>query len=233
MEPVILQGDARSAFDGYGYGSGDGYGSGYGSGDGYGSGSGYGYGYGSGYGDGYGSGSGSGYGDGSGDGYGYGSGYGDGYGSGSGSGYGDGSGDGYGSGSGYGDGYGSGSGSGYGLYWLACLPSLTEDWSPQQLGRLLELQTLGATIAYWCSDSQGRPCNGGRGNPVAPGHIDTERGPLALCERGTLHATQIPPKWKGDRLWVVALIGDVVGDAEKLGGLIREAIGEVKRLASI
>ena len=169
------------------------------------------YGYGHGYGDGSGSG------DGYGDGYGDGSGYGD---DGDGSGYGYGDGYGSGSGDGYGDGYGDGS------YWAACLPYLTGSWTDAQRARLETLKASGATIAYWRSDSAGRPCNGGRGPAVSPGHVDRETGPLALCERGTLHATRIPPKWQGERLWVVALIGEVVGDDEKLGALEREVIGE-------
>jgi hypothetical protein len=147
---------------------------------------------------------------------GYGYGYGDGYGDG----------DGYGYGSGSGSGYGYGSGSGSGSYWLACLPYLTDDWTLAQRARLTALQAAGALIAYWCSDASGKPCNGGRGKAVSPGHVDTEKGPLALCERGTLHATQIPPKWQGERLWVVALTGDVIGDEEKFGALSREVIGE-------
>jgi hypothetical protein len=41
-----------------------------------------------------------------------------------------------------------------------------------------------------------------------------------------LHATLIVPKWSGDRVWVVALIGEVAGDDEKYGALQREVIGE-------
>jgi hypothetical protein len=36
----------------------------------------------------------------------------------------------------------------------------------------------------------------------------------------------IPPKWKGERWWIVALIGEVVGGDEKYGALEREIIGE-------
>jgi hypothetical protein len=174
----------------------------------------------SGSGDGYGSGygSGSGDGDGDGDGYGYGYGYGSGYGYGYG--YGDGSGDGY--GYGYGDGYGSGSKE----YWLSCVKYFATKWPTEQQSRLQELQGAGATIAYWRSDSSGRACNGGRNDPVKPGTIETTRGPLSLCSRGTLHATLIPPKWNGERWWIVALTGEVVGDEEKYGALSREIIGE-------
>jgi hypothetical protein len=217
-----------------GSGYGDGYGSGYGSGDGsgYGSGSGSGSGYGSGYGDGYGSGYGSGYGDGYGSGYGSGYGYGDGDGSGYGygDGYGYGYGSGYGSGYGYGDGYGYGSGSGYGSgygsYWLSCIQYFAGKWTDAQRARLRELQESGAKICYWRSDARGRACNGGDNESVKPGTVETIKGPLELCSRRALHATMIVPKWHGERVWVVALIGEVVGDDEKYGALTREIIGE-------
>ena len=44
--------------------------------------------------------------------------------------------------------------------------------------------------------------------------------------KGTLHATLIPPKWQGERWWIVALHGKVVGDDEKFGCLEREIVGE-------
>jgi hypothetical protein len=56
--------------------------------------------------------------------------------------------------------------------------------------------------------------------------VHTAPGPLNLCNAGTLHATLLPPKWKGERWWVVAMIGEVVGDEEKYGALKREIIGE-------
>ena len=38
-------------------------------------------------------------------------------------------------------------------------------------------------------------------------------GPLrGDCGRGQLHATLNPMKWKGDRWWIVALHGEVIGD---------------------
>ena len=206
---------------GYGYGdcSDDGSGTGYGLGYGYGSGSGLGYGDGSG--------SGSGYGDGSGYGSGSGSGYGSRYGDGSGYGLGSS----YGSGSGYGlgDGYGLGSGLGYGSvsYWRSCIKHFTSKWTAAQRNRLKTLEHFGAKIAYWCSDASGRPANGGHADPVKVGDVQTEQGPLNLCKKGTLHATLIPPVWKGERWWIVALNGEVVGDDEKYGALEREIIGEV------
>jgi hypothetical protein len=194
--PVVLQGKLPDA-SGDGDGSGDG---GDGSGDGYG------------YGDGDGSGDGSGYG--SGDGYGYG--------------YGDGSGDGSaGYGSGYGDGSGDGSGYGYGSYWLSCIAYFATKWSDAERARFVAAKKLKAKIAIWRSDANGQPSNnGGKIEAAAPGVIHTAPGPLNLCNKGTLHATLIPPKWKGERWWVVALHGKVIGDDEKFGCLKREIIGE-------
>ena len=167
---------------------------------------------GSGYGDGYGSGAGSG------DGYG---GYGDGYGSGAG----------YGGYGGYGDGdgsgYGAGSGSGSEEYWLAAIDGFASKWPDTLRDRLGALRRAGAKIAFWRSDEKGMPSNGGKKiEAAAPGVIHTAPGPLNLCYAGTLHATLIPPKWKGERWWIVGLIGDVVGDGEKFGALRREIIGE-------
>ena len=155
------------------------------------------------------------YGDGYGDGYGYGYGYGDGYG--------------YGSGSGYGDGDGSGDGYGYGSkeYWLACIPHFAKKWRAPQQARFAELYSAGLTIAYWRSLSSGQPSNGGGLiEPAAPGVVHIAPGPLNLCNAGTLHATLLPPKWKGERWWIVALHGEVVGDEEKYGCLKREILGE-------
>jgi hypothetical protein len=185
----------------YGYGYGSGYGYGYGDG----SGSGYGYGYGYGYGDGYGDGSGSGYGDG------YGSGYGYGYGSGS--------------GSGYGYGYGDGSGSGYGLKeatvgFLAML-------SKERRARAKKLLREGAKLAYWKSDKDGRPANGGSAEPAHVGLVQTSPGPLNLCNPGTLHATYRLDVWNGTRIWLVAMIGKIVEQEDKVGALQREFLAEL------
>jgi hypothetical protein len=82
-------------------------------------------------------------------------------------------------------------------------------------------------IAFWRSNPDGSPSNGGgKIEPAAPGVIHTSPGPLELCGRGTLHATLLPPKWNGERYWIVALHGEVVGDEEKYGCLKREVIGE-------
>ena len=176
---------------------------------------------GSGSGSGSGYGSSDGYGDGSGDGFGFG--FGDGYGYGSSDGYGDGSGDGSGSGSGSGSGDGFGSGS----YWLSCIEYFAAKWSEAQRKRLTAAKKAKAKIAIWRSDANGQPANnGGKIEAAAPGVVHTSPGPLNLCNKGTLHATLIPPKWEGERWWVVALHGEVVGDDEKYGCLKREIIGE-------
>jgi hypothetical protein len=91
---------------------------------------------------------------------------------------------------------------------------------------LRELQEAGATIAFWRSDEDGRACNGGTNPPVAPGTVEEIAGPLKICSRKALHATFVPPKWKGERWWIVALHGEVQEDDDKVGALKREVIGE-------
>jgi hypothetical protein len=171
----------------------------------------------------FGSGDGSGDGDGSGSGYGSG----DGDGSGDGSGYGDGSGSGYGDGDGAGSGDGSGDGSKE--YWLATIDVFASKWPCTFRSRLAALRREGATIAFWRSDKNGQSSNGGKKiEPAARGVVHTAPGPLNLCAAGTLHATLLPPKWQGERWWIVALIGEVVGDDDKYGALRREIIGEAQ-----
>jgi hypothetical protein len=172
-------------------------------------------------------GSGSGYGYGSGDGYasGYGDGSGDGSGDGYASGYGDGSGDG--SGYGYGSGYGSGDGGGdEKIYWTAALATYLSRAAADCRERLDAARAVGATIAYWRSNSEGRASNGGRNDPVHAGLIETTDGPLNLCTKRALHATLQPRKWKGERLWVVALHGEVKDGGDKMGALKREILFE-------
>jgi len=127
----------------------------------------------------------------------------------SGNGNGDGDGDGYGSGSGYGDGDGGGDG-----YWRAVLRQRANGPEPH---------------AFWWSDEAGQPCNNGRPMQVAaPGVVHESPGPLVLCQPGTLHSTLRPTAWKGQRLWIVKLHGEVVGDEEKFGCLKREIVCEVE-----
>ena len=149
---------------------------------------------------------------------------GDGYGDGSGDGYGDG----YGSGSGYGSGYGDGYGDGSPLYWLAMFKNAVAGWTETQRERLTELYRDASAIAFWKSDAKGLPSNGGKSKqPAEPGRIEEIQGPLQICTHRALHATMQPEKWKGERLWVVALHGETVWQDDKCAALKREIIGEV------
>jgi hypothetical protein len=146
-------------------------------------------------------------------------GYGDGYGSGYGYGDGDGYGDGYGDGDGYGSGYG------YGLKeatlgFIAMLPK-------ERRIRAQQLLRDGAKLAYWKSDKDGKPANGGKADPVHVGLVQTVPGPLNLCQPGTLHATYKLDKWNGSRIWLVAMIGQVKEQDDKMGALQREFIAEL------
>jgi hypothetical protein len=171
------------------------------------------------YGSGYGSG------DGYGSGYGYGDGYGDGYGSGYG--YGDGYGSGYGYGDGYGSGYGSGDGSGDGAgsismeYLQAVADGAAGDRAPK-------IKADGGVLAFWRSDKNGNPSNGGGGESRKVGTVEELECTLVPCTKSALHATLTPEKWKGERLWVVALYPPVVNvDESKFASLKREIIAEI------
>ena len=151
-----------------------------------------------------------------------GSGYGYGDGSGYGSGYGDGSG--YGSGDGYGYGSGSGSGSEAVAYQEAVIAG-----SVGERGERLREQ--GAVLAFWRSDIAGRAANHSQydaGPERKVGTLEELPGPLEPCTRNALHATLQPAKFKGDRLWIVAMYPPVVRvDNEKMASLKREILAEV------
>ena len=121
-----------------------------------------------------------------------------------------------------GDGYGSGSG-----YWRLLAARSVEGWSHGQRQRYAEACKAAAAIAFWRSDKDGRPANGGDGEAARPGLVQEIAGPLRLCGSGALHATLKPEKWKGERLWIVALYGEVLRDDSKMGALKREVLGEV------
>ncbi len=59
------------------------------------------------------------------------------------------------------------------------------------------------------------------------GEVQHETGRLTICNRGCLHATLDPTQWKGERLWLVALTGEIQREAEKAGAQTREILGEV------
>ena len=120
---------------------------------------------------------------------------------------------GYGSGSGYGYGYGYGYDDGYGDgYWTAVLEQRPE----KTTGRL----------AFWRSSKDGTPSNGGSGTVARVGLIEEQRGPLKICSHG-YHATLDPGKWNGERLWIVALHGEIQQEDDKLCALKREFLAEI------
>lgn len=82
-------------------------------------------------------------------------------------------------------------------------------------------------LAFWKSDKNGKPSNGGEGASVSVGTRERISGPLKICQRG-FHATMRPEKWKGERLWIVALHGDFQQDDDKFCALEREIIAEIQ-----
>jgi hypothetical protein len=151
---------------------------------------------------------------------------GSGYGDGSGSGYGDGDGDGYGSGSGSGSGYGDGYGDGSG-YWHVALQAFRRELPTGAKDRCATLESDGAVICYWRSDQNGRPANGGSKTVASAGLVEEIKGPLKICTSNALHGTFDPTKWKGKRIWLVALIGETQVKEDKIGALKREIICEL------
>ena len=107
---------------------------------------------------------------------------------------------------------GNGDGYGYGYgYWAAVLRSFS---APN------------ATLGFWRSDSDGRPSNGGHTTAARVGLKEEMAGPLQICSRG-FHATLEPTKWNGERLWVVALYGEIQREDDKLCALKREFLAEI------
>jgi len=101
-------------------------------------------------------------------------------------------------------------------------------WATEQQTRLSGLMKDPlVTISYWCSDQHGYPANGGSSEPVYSGLIQEISGPLEICTSKALHATTFPHKWKGCRVWIVALFGEVQKEGDKLGALKREILGEI------
>jgi hypothetical protein len=60
--------------------------------------------------------------------------------------------------------------------------------------------------------------------------VEEIAGPLEVCTPKALHGTLAPWKWKGERCFVVALIGEVQEQEDKLGALKREILAEVPNL---
>ena len=148
---------------------------------------------------------------------------------GSGDGYGSGYGNGYGSGDGggYGNGYGDGAGYGYG----GRGGIVSEDFISALLNQNV-IPSSNKVVAFWRSNADGTPANH-IGCTVARkvGMIEEVPGPLrSECGAGQLHATHHPHEWKGDKLWLVALHGDIRSGDDKMWGLKREIICELPNI---
>ncbi|NIR30337.1 MAG: hypothetical protein GWN84_13715, partial [Gammaproteobacteria bacterium] len=107
-------------------------------------------------------------------------------------------------------------------------------WPQPQRDRLAALLDAQRTdpsttwIGYWCSDQWGRASNGGDTSVyVSRGLVQEVGGPLELCTRHALHATSEPHRWRGCRVWIVALFGERQTEGAKCGALRREIIGEI------
>jgi len=132
------------------------------------------------------------------------------------------------SGSGYGDGSGDGSGSGSGS-WFTIAWAAVNSWTDELKSKLSSAVDRGGFLAFWKSDKHGKASNNGsRDFTAEPGLVQEVQGPLRLCSRNALHATLHPDNWNGDRLWIVALYGEIHSDSDKAGALKREILGEVK-----
>ena len=118
-------------------------------------------------------------------------------------------------------------------YWTNSIEFYAEKWPQGQQDRLKFLQSQGARIAYWRSDKDGRPCNGGDKSLVAVSRtLQTVGGDRpVLCTKTCLHATLKPPRWKGSVIWIVALIGEVIGDEDKFGAQAREILGQCTEIS--
>ena len=136
-----------------------------------------------------------------------------------GDGYGDGNG--YGNGDGYGNGYGYGDGNGSDKAYLEAYLAAAGGV------RASQLRDAGAVLAFWRSTKDGTPANGGTMPPVKVGDIQEIPGPLKLCGPGALHATIDPPKWSGERWWLVALHAPWIQDGDKYGSLKREILEDL------
>jgi hypothetical protein len=58
--------------------------------------------------------------------------------------------------------------------------------------------------------------------------VETVAGPLSIFTKAALHATIDPTKYAGERLWIVALRGELQFQDDKVAALEREIIVEVK-----
>lgn len=119
-------------------------------------------------------------------------------------------------------------------YWTASLEHYAQQLAENEKAEYEKFKAQDARIAYWRSDAEGRACNHTpprniteRNEPRNPGMGEIVSGNLTLCTSSALHATLRPPRWNGSRLWIVALLGEVIGDDEKFASQHRIIIGEV------
>lgn len=89
-------------------------------------------------------------------------------------------------------------------------------------------QVKNSRLAFYLSDKNGEPSNGGKGTVAAPGAIHEIEGPLEICTKNALHATFLPLEWKGEKLWLVRMYEPCVFDDDKIGSLKREIICEIE-----
>ena len=57
-------------------------------------------------------------------------------------------------------------------------------------------------LSWRVTDAQGRPCNGGRADPIPLGEWSPAIEDAELCRRGW-HTTSDPVRWRGARVWLV------------------------------
>src|SRR5204863_703811 len=93
--------------------------------------------------------------------------------------------------------------------------------------RLKALEAEGAFVCFWRSDENARPANGGKAFRAKVGLVQKIDGPLKICSKWALHGTLNPSAWKGERIWLVALKGEVQEEGDKFGALEREIIAEI------
>jgi uncharacterized protein YjbI with pentapeptide repeats len=104
-------------------------------------------------------------------------------------------------------------------------------WTKRQVRNLNKAVQEGATIAFTLTGPEGEPYNGGkspRDQYARQGLVQESKGPFKLCQPGVFHATLEPHRWRGSRVWIVALYGEIQREGDfKLGALKREFIGEI------
>lgn len=116
------------------------------------------------------------------------------------------------------------------------METITHSWSEDQVKRLNECLDNGDTIAFWCSDAKGQPCNGGTTIvPAETGDIISlkEVSHTTLCTSDALHGTLVPNEFVGPRVWVCAFRHDVKKNNNKVGAITREYLGEILASDSI